>query len=188
MAETVFDNFEKHVIPTIPHLQKGIIHNDANDMNIIMQKNSTDEYDVAGIIDFGDCMVSCYVFELAIMMAYSMVGKENPVETVVPMLAGYLNAFPLPDRDLDCLFYAVLGRLAQSCVNGTCLIWNLLIAKCFSLIVGEHQYRLSDGNEYILITVKPAWALIELLLEKSKTEVEQVWAGAREKSLQDFIH
>ena len=99
-----------------------IIHNDPNDMNIIVNK-SDDVYSVA-MIDFGDCMVSAYVFELAMAMAYSMCSKEDPVRFILPLLAGYLNAFSLPDSDLNCLYWAVLGRLAQSCANG---MWHIFI-------------------------------------------------------------
>ena len=118
MLQQIFDDFEKNVTPNIPSFRRGVIHNDPNDMNILVKKNSEDCYDVTGIIDFGNCMRSCYIFELAIMIAYSMLCKKNPVEFIVPMLAGYLNAFPLPEKELDCLYYSVLGRLAQSCANG----------------------------------------------------------------------
>ena len=118
MLQQIFDGFEKHVTPNIPSFTRGVIHNDANDMNILVEKSTEDCYNVSGIIDFGDCMESCYIFELAIMMAYSMYNKEKPVEFIIPMLAGYLDAFPLPERELDCLYYSVLGRLAQTCANG----------------------------------------------------------------------
>ena len=119
MLQQIFDGFEKHVTPNIPSFTRGVIHNDANDMNILVEKSTEDCYNVSGIIDFGDCMESCYIFELAIMMAYSMLPKQDPVESGIPMLAGYLDAFSLPERELDCLYYSVLGRLAQSCANGT---------------------------------------------------------------------
>ena len=90
LLEKVFTGFEDHVVPIIPTLRRGIIHNDPNDMNIIVNK-SDDVYSVA-MIDFGDCMVSAYVFELAMAMAYSMCSKEDPVRFILPLLAGYLNA------------------------------------------------------------------------------------------------
>ena len=124
ILEQIFDGFEDHVVPVIPKLSKGILHNDPNDMNILVHRDddSNSEYSVCGIIDFGDCILSCHVFELAIMLMYSMLSKENPVQHVTPLLAGYLSAFPLPDADLDCLYWGVLGRLAQSVINSECPI------------------------------------------------------------------
>ena len=117
--EQIFNGFEEHVVPVIPKLSRGILHNDPNDLNILVHRNddSNAEYSVCGIIDFGDCIVSCHVFELAIMMAYAMLSKENPIQLVTPLLAGYISAFPLPETDLDCLYWGVLGRLAQSVTN-----------------------------------------------------------------------
>ena len=131
MLQQIFDGFEKNVIPNIPSLRRGVIHSDPNNMNILVEKNSEDCYNVTGIIDFSDCMRSCYIFELATMMAYNMYNKEDPVEFIVPMLAGYLNTFSLPERELDCLYYSVLGRLAQTCANGTKIIHSYSLQGIF---------------------------------------------------------
>ncbi len=48
-------------------LPKGVLHNDANDHNVIV---SQDGSEVVGVLDFGDMVYSCYIFELAITIAY----------------------------------------------------------------------------------------------------------------------
>ena len=96
-------------------------------MNILVQRcdDSSAEYSVCGVLDFGDCIVSCHVFELAIMMAYSMCSKpEDPVQNVIPLLAGYLDAFPLPETDLDCLFWGVLKTGSETCSVEFRSIWS----------------------------------------------------------------
>jgi Ser/Thr protein kinase RdoA (MazF antagonist) len=36
---------------------------------------------VTGILDFGDCVHTCLIFELAICIAYIMLGKKDPLAT-----------------------------------------------------------------------------------------------------------
>ena len=59
---------------------------DANDQNILVDDEATQ---LAGIIDFGDTLLSWQVNEIAISMAYVMLGKDEPVEAAGHMLRGY---------------------------------------------------------------------------------------------------
>ena len=129
-------------------------------MNILVQRcdDSSAEYSVCGVLDFGDCIVSCHVFELAIMMAYSMCSKpEDPVQNVIPLLAGYLDAFPLPETDLDCLFWGVLGRLAQSCTNGI-IPYTIRYHKLVSCVRSKNQIIRNNSKnaryEFFTITLR----------------------------------
>lgn len=110
----IIDMYESHVVPMIPILSQGIIHNDGNMKNIIV---SEDESFIEGVIDFGDCIHSCHIFELAILMANAF---SHPfcVHSVRPLVSGYIEAFTLPRQDMQLLYYVVLGRLAQIYING----------------------------------------------------------------------
>ena len=57
--------------------RKSVIHGDANDYNILV-KGST----VAGLIDFGDMHYTHLINNLAINLAYMMMGKEAPFAAV----------------------------------------------------------------------------------------------------------
>ena len=155
-AYTVMAAYEAHILPRLPSMKKGVIHGDVNGLNIIMRKVG-EKYEIAGLIDFGDSVRTCYLFELAIMLMYGMVEKDNPVEFVAPMLHGYLDAFPLSREELECLYYAVLARLCQSAVTG------------------EYQFTLEPWNTYLLTTPIEAWKLIDLFLTLSKERVEEIW-------------
>ena len=167
MAETIFQGFEDNIVPYIPSMKQGTIYGDANGMNIVVKKrNGT--YSLAGIIDFGDVVHTCCIFELGIMLGYAMLEKANPIQLVCPMLCGYLKAFPLSEMELDCLYYVVLARLCQSAVNG------------------EYQFKQEPWNTYLLLTPVHAWKVIEEMLETSKDEVDRIWAEARSKNAEDF--
>ena len=156
MANTVVAMFEAHIVPTIPSMKKGVIHNDINGLNIIC-KTTEESCEVVGLIDFCECVHTCCLFELASMLAYSMLEKESPVAFVAPMLRGYWDVFPLSKEELSCLYYAVIARLCQSAVNG------------------EYRFTQEPWNTYLLTTPAEAWKLIDLLLTLSKEQVEEIW-------------
>ena len=107
------DDFETYVLSMYSELSHGIIHNDGNLMNIVLKNDE----EVNGVIDFGDCVYSCHIFELGIIVLEST-GHQFQPSSVKSVLSGYLKSFPLPEKDLDLLYYVVFARLAQICING----------------------------------------------------------------------
>ena len=77
---------------------------------------------VNGVIDFGDCVHSCHIFELGILLVEAMGTRDKePLTSITPVVSGYLNAFPITKNELDLLYYIVSGRTIQICINGMCL-------------------------------------------------------------------
>ncbi len=150
------------MIPKILDFTTGTIHGDINGLNVVVQPKN-DHYTMTGLIDFTDCTRTCYVFELGIMLGYIMLENTNPIPLVGPMLCGYLEAFPLSEEEVDCLYYVALARVCQSAV------------------LGEHQFAQEPLNTYLLTTPAKAWRLIEEMLGTSKEEVDRIWAEARKK-------
>ena len=157
VANAVVAQYEEHIVPIIPSMKKGVVHNDVNGLNLLFSITSDKKCEMSGLIDFGDCVRTCYIFELAIMLAYGMCEKENPIEFVGPMLQGYRDVFPLSKEELSCLYYAVLARLCQSAVNG------------------EYRFTQEPWNTYLLTTPAEAWKLINVLLTLTKEGVEEIW-------------
>ena len=157
VAHSVVALYEEHVVPVIPKMKKGVVHNDVNGLNILFDVGAADKCDFSGLIDFGDSVKTCYLFELAIMLAYGMCEKDNPVEFVGPMFRGYRDVFPLSAEELDCLYYAVLARLCQTAVNG------------------EYRFTLEPWNTYLLTTPSQGWKLMNLLLSLCKKRVAEIW-------------
>ena len=151
--------YETNVLPrlVLPSMKKGIIHGDLNGFNIILQKVG-EEYKMDALIDFGDTICSYYLFELAIMLAYGIVERENNhVEIVAPMCHGFRDAFPLTKDELDCVYHSVLARL------------------CASAVMGEYRFSLEPWNTYLLKTPTKSWKMLDLLLCIGKEKVEGLW-------------
>ena len=166
MARLVLDAFEEHVYPKMSNFKKGIIYGDANGLNIIIRMDNDGDYQMAGMIDFGDCTSSYYVFDLGILLAYVMTENldlkngMSPIEFVGPMLHGFVDVLPLSNEELDCLYYIAMARCCQSALNGA------------------HCFKQEPWNTYLLITPAKCWRVIELMLNISKEEVDKVWANA----------
>ena len=51
---------------------------------------------------------------------------------------------------------------------------------CF---LGQYAYQLEPTNEYLLISVRPAWITLQEILSKGKEECDRVWAQTKGKTL-----
>ncbi|MBW1840201.1 MAG: aminotransferase class III-fold pyridoxal phosphate-dependent enzyme [Deltaproteobacteria bacterium] len=133
-------DFERNVVPLFPRLRKSVIHNDANDFNVITG-NGEDVYDrhqqIMGIIDFGDMVFSYTVCDLAIAIAYAILDKPDPLDAAVQIVRGYHGEYPLTDDEITALFGFVCMRL------------------CVSACIAAHQQRQRPDDEYLSISQKP---------------------------------
>lgn len=157
MAHTVLSLYETHLLPLLPFMKKGVIHGDMNGQNIILC-TAREQYEIAGLIDFGDCVRTGYLFELAILISYMMMKRQSPVAFVAPIIRGYLDSFPLPHNELSCLYYAVLALL------------------CTSAVKGAYNMSLQPDNKHIQRHIDCAWHLMSLLLSMSKTDIDREWS------------
>ena len=107
-----FDDFENIVKPAIASLRFSIIHNDANDFNVL-----TKDGKITGIIDFGDLAYAPLIDELAVAIAYAGFGKKNPQKWANIIIESYNKIIQLQQNELDVLYYMITCRLATTIVN-----------------------------------------------------------------------
>ncbi|MHA2023092.1 MAG: phosphotransferase, partial [Candidatus Thorarchaeota archaeon] len=137
--------YEDLVLPLIDHLRESVIHNDANDNNIIVVNPHLKYQRRFGILDFGDMVHSCTINELAIAIAYAILDKPDPISVAQDITAGYHAVFPISELELEILFPLICARLATS------------------VSVSAHQKTLEPDNEYLIISETPAWAVLSKL-------------------------
>lgn len=143
-VERFLEYYERDVVPPLTALRTSVIHNDANDYNLLVQGAGYDAR-ISGIIDFGDVLHTHTVVELAIGSTYAMLGKHDPLRAAAHMVRGYHGAYPLQVAELAVLYDLILARL------------------CSSVLVSAFRSAIEPDNEYLQISEAPAWDLLETL-------------------------
>ncbi|HLG16442.1 MAG TPA: aminotransferase class III-fold pyridoxal phosphate-dependent enzyme [Blastocatellia bacterium] len=145
IVEHFLRQFETVVEPVASRLRTSVIHNDANDYNVLVDDDGWGNKRVAGVIDYGDMVHSYTACEPAVAAAYAMLDKSDPLATASEIVTGYHEVFPLTDLEVEVLYTLICTRLAVSVTNSAL------------------QQKLHPDNEYLTISERPAWELLEKL-------------------------
>ena len=123
-------------------LRRSVIHGDPNDYNVLVDRDR-----VVGFIDFGDIVYSWTVGNLAVALAYIVLGKDDPPAAAAHVIDAYSQEFPLLLEEREVLWPLVRLRLAMS----VCL--------------AAHQQSLRPENEYLQISQRAIAETLPRLLE-----------------------
>ncbi|MCC2650903.1 MAG: aminotransferase class III-fold pyridoxal phosphate-dependent enzyme [Microvirga sp.] len=140
LVENALDVYDARVAPALKHLRCGVIHNDANDWNILVADGR-----VNGLIDFGDAVHSPIVAELAVACTYAMLDEVSPIEAAARIVAGYHAEYPLQDAEFAVILDLIRARLAIS------------VTMSAARRVG------AADDPYLFVSEKPAWDLLRKL-------------------------
>ena len=105
------------VKPETGSLRHSIIHNDANDYNIIISLGDAKagkQPGMAALIDFGDMLYTYTVANAAVAMAYIILGKKEPLRDAATFLSAYHKSFALTGSEIRVIFTMAKMRLALS--------------------------------------------------------------------------
>ena len=128
-------------------LGSQIIHGDVNDHNVLVSLNKEGQTRISGIIDLGDAHSAPRVFDLAIAIAYGIIGTADPLLAASEITRGYYAVQPLLDIEIDVLMTLVCARLGQSA--------------CIASLRRNH----GDTDPYRLSFEADAWKTLSLLAE-----------------------
>jgi 4-aminobutyrate aminotransferase-like enzyme/Ser/Thr protein kinase RdoA (MazF antagonist) len=149
IVERILAQYESEVAPRLSALRTSVIYNDANDYNILVTEVEAGDGRVTGLIDFGDMLRTNTVCEAGVACAYAMLGKADPLGAAAQIVAGYHEAYPLTEPELEVLFPLICTRLAVSVTNS------------------NYQREVEPNNAYLRVTEAPAWELLEKLARAS---------------------
>ena len=141
--------------PRIDALGRTVVHNDPNDYNVLA------DVKVTGILDFGDIVYSYRTADLAIAVAYAILGKSDPLTAAVHVVRGYQQLRPLDDAEVASLFGLVLLRL------------------CMSVCIAAEQQQRRPEDDYLGISQGPIAATLPALAALDPAAVEAAFRGAR---------
>ena len=157
LVAPVFAAWERVDWNGLPH---SVIHNDGNDYNVLVRDGR-----VVSVLDFGDTVWSATVCNLAVALAYAMLGQQDPIAAAAAVASAYREVRPLTESEFDALYPLAVARLAMS------------VCYC------AWQSSEAPHNDYLNISNGPAWALLERLASVPDgwaAEVLRGTANARE--------
>lgn len=136
-VEGLFLQWEAIDWTSLPH---GVIHGDANDYNVLV-----DDGHMVGLLDFGDMVFSASVCDLAILLAYAMLGEQEPIAVGAQIVAAYRRETPLTETEQQVLLPLVLARLSMSV--------------CYA----AHNRSRNPDDPYQVVSEAAAWELLDKL-------------------------
>jgi Ser/Thr protein kinase RdoA (MazF antagonist) len=140
-----FDQVQQHCST----LRKSVVHHDANDNNVVVSEDLVHPQ-VRAIIDYGDAIHTQLINDVAIAIAYAVMGKPDVLSAALPVVEGYHSQFPLLEKELEVLYTLVAMRLVIS-VSKSAL-----------------NRQAEPDNPYLLISETPAWEVLKLWKQVSK--------------------
>ena len=146
----VFKLYNENVLPLLPGLRKQVIHNDANEWNVLVKDGR-----ISGIIDFGDLAYSPLINELAITIAYACLGKKNPLYWASIIIRAYHRKLPLYEKEIGVLYYLIIARLTVSICNSA------------------HSRKINPSNKYAAISEKAAVEVLYRWLDMKHEDAEK---------------
>lgn len=114
LVDEALQRFESETAGKLGDLPHSVIHNDANDGNVLVNVREDGCAEVDGIIDFGDISYQPTVCDVAIALAYVVINKDDPLSACARFLEGYSRINPLNDDELAVLHPLIMTRLAVS--------------------------------------------------------------------------
>ena len=147
--------FNEHILPLHYEFRQSIIHNDANDWNVLVHNDS-----ITGIIDFGDMCYSWLINELAVALTYVLMNKENPLEIAKHIIKAYHIKLPLQENEVDALYYLIAARL------------------CTSVLNSAHTKKIKPESSYITISEKSAWSLLRKWISINPIKAKNTFRSA----------
>ncbi|MFT5233751.1 MAG: Ser/Thr protein kinase RdoA (MazF antagonist) [Candidatus Krumholzibacteriia bacterium] len=135
--------------PLLPSLRKSIIHNDANDLNVLVSGGR-----ITGLIDYGDMIFSHTICDLAICLAYAILDEQDPLQIICLVTAGYHQVYPLTENELKVLYGMICLRMAVSAS------------------MSYKQILLRPDDEYLVISQQPIRNTLPVMLAIPPATVE----------------
>lgn len=133
------------LVPRLSPFRRSVVHNDANDYNVLVDEPEIRDRNVVGLIDFGDLVHSLTVSDIAVAAAYALLDAPDPLTVLSQLVGAYHAEFPLEEAEMAALLPLIGLRLSTS------------------VCVSAEQQAAEPENEYLSISRAPAWRTLEVL-------------------------
>ena len=100
------------------------------------------------------------IVDLAVAASYACLDKPDPLAAAAAVVSGYHDALPLSDLELSVLYDCICARLS------------------LSIAMAERQTAAAPANEYLQISQRQVWELLQRLLATPPRWAYYVFRGA----------
>jgi Ser/Thr protein kinase RdoA (MazF antagonist) len=104
--------------PVLRGLPRVMVHQDLNDNNVLVDVRDGAQV-IAGVLDFNDALYGPRVAEPAIAGAYAMLRKDDPLQALGHVIAGYHAVAPLTRTEIDVIYPLAAARLCVQVLTWT---------------------------------------------------------------------
>jgi hydroxylysine kinase len=158
-AEHALDRLRDQLEPRRGRLRRQVVHADLNPKNVLVDPQ--DHRRIAGVIDFGDCVETHLVFDLAVACAYHVAGAPQPLDHAAEITRAYHGVSPLLPEEVNLLPDLIAARLVMG------------------VLINGWRAALQPANApYILANSARAWEGIARLAAVGPTAAANVFARA----------
>lgn len=146
-VRAILARFVNEVLPQLGDCPRQVIHNDANDYNVLLD----DVGSVSGLLDFGDMVETWRVVEIAVAGAYALIGTPDPVDTIGRLAGAYHAVNPISETEADLIFDLTCTRYAVS------------------MCMAAKQIRENPENTYLLVSQEDVWRELQRLQRENRS-------------------
>ena len=144
LVAATLERARRRLDPVRDALPACVIHNDANDYNVMVVP-SLEGARLSGLIDFGDAARGWRATEVAVAATYAMMGLPDPMEAACAIARGYSSVARL--EEAECAVIVPLVALRA----------------CLSVCVQARQMADQPDNAYLAVSQEGAWQLLDVL-------------------------
>ncbi|AVI87394.1 hypothetical protein BTW15_19340 [Pseudomonas syringae pv. tomato] len=134
----------RRLLPLIPSLPIQAVHLDITEHNVVWLRDSQRQWQMQGLIDFGDLVSTWRVADLSVTCAALLHHAEGDPLYILPAIRAYHALNPLKREELQAL-------------------WPLIVARSAVLVLSsEQQASVEPGNAYIQANLAGEWNIFDV--------------------------
>ncbi|MBD9587478.1 aminotransferase [Pseudomonas sp. PDM03] len=140
----VAEQAERHLQPLMDKLPVQAIHMDITDDNAVWQRDAQRQWQLQGVIDFGDLVRTWRITDLSVTCAALLHHAGGDPFYILPAVQAYHAVNPLQHEELLAL-------------------WPLIVARAAVLVLsGEQQVSIDPGNAYSRDNLTHEWEIFRV--------------------------
>lgn len=133
----------EHLMPLVDQLPSQAVHLDITDDNTVWARDAQRQWQLQGVIDFGDLLRTWRIADLSVTCAALLHHAEGDPLRILPAVQAYQALNPLTEAELRALWPLVLNRAAVLVLSS------------------EQQLTVDPGNQYTRDNIAHEWEIFD---------------------------